>query len=109
MRSGGLGFFKDGSAYAERRFLAEVANAGAAGEVDAARIRAVLASQDLEERGFARPIPPDQRHLLPGVDSQGDAGEDVIGTKRLGDVGDVEQHGERVYCQGGKEGPGTLQ
>jgi hypothetical protein len=82
------GLVADGGA-----FLRQVAEVGAAFPLDGALVGLLLAEDEVEERGLARAIGPDQAEAVGARDEERDVGKQFAGAVGLGNVGDGE-HGE---------------
>ena len=79
---------EDGAAVHLDGFLLEVADDGVLGEGDAALVGVLPAGDDLEQRGLARAVGPDERDAIARADAQTRVLEQDARAEGLGDVVD---------------------
>ena len=85
-----------------RRFLRHPADAGGAGNIDAAVVGLQLARDQAQQRGLARAVAPDEADLVPRRDARRGLVEDDAPLDAEGEVVDV-QHGRKAIAEWGRD------
>ncbi len=91
--SGFLGGFEYGKRLVEDVFLAQVADARAGSQGDAAAVLLVFARDEAQQGGFAAAVAPDQADLCRSLQAKGSVRHHNVGSERLGHRAEREEHG----------------